>query len=92
MDAAIRKKSGALTVCAYAGDGSVLLAMDLDRNQLSAFADFSILCAPTRAAPVFLPNRRRRALAEEKGARLPLVRKAAPRSVVVQAPLHRLLR
>lgn len=46
-----------MTLTAYPGDGSVLLAMDLTRRPTPDFAGFSIWCHPPAGDPFFLLNR-----------------------------------
>ncbi len=53
----IKASSGGLTVLAYPGDDSVLLAFDLDAKPGADFAGFAIRCTPPHGRPYYLYNR-----------------------------------
>ena len=46
-----------LSVKAYKGDGTVLLAFDLDERLTERLAGFAVKCAPPSGNPYFLTNR-----------------------------------
>jgi PLD-like domain len=46
-----------LTMFAYPGDGSVLIAFNLDQKPKADFAGFAIKCTPPNGAPYYLLNR-----------------------------------
>jgi hypothetical protein len=49
--------NGGVKVAAYRGDGSVMLAFNLDRTPEEGFAGFAIKCSPPKGEPFFLKNR-----------------------------------
>lgn len=49
--------SAGLSVSAYPGDGTVLLAFDLDPSLTPDFAGFAIQCTPPHGTPFYLSNR-----------------------------------
>lgn len=56
LSAAASAKDG-LRVIAHRGDGSVLLAFNLDKPPQPGFAGFAVKCTPPSGAPFFLKNR-----------------------------------
>lgn len=48
---------GTLRVRAYQGDGAVLLAMDMNRADVTSLAGFAIKCTPEKGTPYWLSNR-----------------------------------
>lgn len=56
-DTFIQASKGGLTMLAYPGDSSVLLAFTMDGEPEADFAGFAIRCTPPNSEPFYLFNR-----------------------------------
>jgi PLD-like domain len=84
MPVSAAKKSGLLTVVAYAGDAKTLLAFDLTKQRAKRLAGFTIECRPKGQDPYYLYNSLRFEHPENHAQDA-----SEPASSSINAPLHK---